>query len=99
MKISDLDMARLVDAVSDAIFPIVFEGVGDHTSPSELRERANLSSEVLGRIMGVLLCGDEVDQQVFDLIDRGVTHMKASHSKRFDELLGPGGTFSKRHEL
>ncbi|WP_411835625.1 hypothetical protein ACLBNB_19805 [Pseudomonas chlororaphis subsp. aurantiaca] len=99
MNISDLDMERLIDAISGAVFPVVFEGIGDHTAPSELRERANLNSEIMGRIMGVLLCGDEVGQEVFDLIDRSVGHMKASHAQSFGELLGPGGSLSKIHKL
>ncbi|RON82423.1 hypothetical protein BK635_13045 [Pseudomonas chlororaphis] len=99
MKISDMDMGKLVDAIGSATFPVVFEGIGEHTPPSELRERANLNSEIMGRIMGVLLCGDEVGQEVFELIDRSIGHMKASHAESFEELLGPGGSLSKIHKL
>ncbi|MHC8388408.1 hypothetical protein ACYZTM_10300 [Pseudomonas sp. MDT2-39-1] len=99
MKISDLDTGKLNEVINSAIFPVVFEGVGAQTSPSEFRERADLNAEIMGRIMGVLLCNDEIGQEIFDLIDRGVAHMKAVHAESFSELLGPGGSLSKIHKL
>ena len=99
MKISDLDTGKLIEAINSAIFPVVFEGVGAQTSPSELRNRANLNSEIMGRITGVLLCNDEIGQEIFDLIDLSVARMKESHAETFGELLGPGGSLSKIHKL
>ena len=99
MKISDLDTGKLIEVINSAIFPVVFEGVGAQTSPSELRDRANLNSEIMGRIMGVLLCNDEIGPEIFDLIGRSVAHMKAGHAESFSELLGPGGSLSKIHKL
>lgn len=98
MKVSELDVGKLVDAISSAIYPVVFDGVDGSAPPKDIRERAMVHSEVMGRIMGVLLCGDEVGHEVFDLIDRSVLHMKASHAETFGELLGPGGSLSKIHK-
>lgn len=99
MKISDLDTGKLIEVINRAIFPVVFEGVTAQTPPSELRNRANLNAEVMGRIMGVLLCKDEIGQEIFDLIDLSVAHMKEGHGESFDELLGPGGSLSNIHKL
>jgi len=99
MKVSDLDTGKLIEVINRAIFPVVFEGVDAQTSPSELRDRANLNSEIMGRIMGVLLCNDEVGEEIFDLINRSVAHMKTGHAESFGELLGPGGSLSKIHKI
>ena len=95
MKISDLDTGKLNDVIASAIFPVVFEGISAQTPPSELRDRSNLNSEILGRIMGVLLCDNEIGQEIFGLIDFSVACMKEIHAERFGELLGPGGELSK----
>lgn len=52
MKVSDLDTGKLIEVINRAIFPVVFEGVDAQTPPNELRDRANLNSEIMGRIMG-----------------------------------------------
>ena len=99
MKISDLDTGKLIDVINIAIFPVVFDGIGAQTFPSEFRDRENLNSEIMGRIMGVLLCDDEIGQEIFGLIDLSVARMKESYGERFGELLGPGGSLSKIHKL
>lgn len=95
MKISDMDMEILVQAIGEATYSVVFAGIGDATLPSELRAMANLNAEIMGRIMAVLRCGDEVGQEIFDMIDLDVARMKASYGQSFGELLGPGGSLSQ----
>ncbi|WP_433738204.1 hypothetical protein [Pseudomonas putida] len=99
MKISDLDVGKLIEVIGSAIFPVVFEGIGARTPPSELRDRANLNSEIMGRILGVLLCNDEISQEIFGLIDLSVARMKENQSKTLGESVGPGGSLSKIHKL
>jgi hypothetical protein len=95
VRVSDLDGGEMVDAISKAIYPIVFAGIGSQPTPRAVRERMHLNAEVMGRIMGVLLCGDEVGQEVFEMIDRCVMRMKAGHDESLGELLGPGGQLSR----
>ncbi|KAA8689559.1 hypothetical protein ALO80_101847 [Pseudomonas caricapapayae] len=98
MKITDLDVGKMIGPISNAIFPVVFEGVDGSAPASELRKRASLHSEIMGRIMGVLLCGDEVGHDVVGLIEQSIVRMKESNSQAFGELLGPGGSLSKIHK-
>ncbi|MCV4287862.1 hypothetical protein OH708_08095 [Pseudomonas capsici] len=98
MKLSDLDVGEMIGPISNAISPVIFEGAGESMPASELRARAKLHSEVMGRIMGVLLCGDEVGQDVFGLIEQSIVRMSECNSQAFGELLGPGGSLSKIHK-
>jgi hypothetical protein len=98
MKISDLDTQSLLAAIGTAIFPIVFEGVDASSPPSEIRERSKLNAEILGRVMGVLLAGDEIDAGIVDVIELSLKHMRTSQGVSFGELLGPGGELSKLHK-
>lgn len=95
MNISEADLEKLVQAIGEATYSIVFSGISGKTAPSELRARANLNAEIMGRIMAVLRCGDHVGQEIFELIERDVASMKASYGQSFGELLGPGGTLSQ----
>ncbi|MCI3945553.1 hypothetical protein K0038_02595 [Pseudomonas syringae] len=98
MKISDLDVGKMIGPLNDAIFSVVFEGVDGSMTASALRERSKLQSEIMGRIMGVLLCGDEVGQDVTYFIEQSIKRMKECNSQTFGELLGPGGSLSKIHK-
>lgn len=95
MNISDADMEKLVHAIGEATYSVVFAGISAGTAPSELRAKANLNAEIMGRIMAVLRCGDHIGQEFFELIDLDVARMKASYGQSFGELLGPGGTLSQ----
>ncbi|MFW3166272.1 hypothetical protein WBQ28_17465 [Pseudomonas syringae pv. syringae] len=98
MKVSDVDVGKMIGPINNAIFPVVFEGIDGGTPASELRERAKLQAEIMGRIMGVLLCGDEVGQDVTCFIEQSIKRMKECNSQTFGELLGPGGSLSKIHK-
>ncbi|MGE8064230.1 hypothetical protein [Pseudomonas sp. NPDC089569] len=94
MKIADLDMAELIDAVGVALVPVIFKGVEKETPAYALRERARLNGEIMGRFAAVLYCGDEVGTDILELIDLFTAHMRGKHLQSMDRFLGPGGALS-----
>ncbi|MGJ7515674.1 hypothetical protein ACSFE6_15275 [Pseudomonas baetica] len=95
MKIADLDMRELIDAIGVAVVPVIFKDVNNETPPYVLRERFRLNAEIMGRFAAVLYCGDEVGLETLDLINLFTTHMQLEHLQSMNQLLGPEGDLSK----
>ncbi|HEF4760783.1 TPA: hypothetical protein SAN82_003229 [Pseudomonas putida] len=95
MKIADLDMRELIDAIGVAVVPVIFKDVNNETPPHVLRERFRLNAEIMGRFAAVLYCGDEVGLETLDLISLFTTHMQVEHLHSMSQLLGPEGDLSK----
>jgi hypothetical protein len=99
MKISDLDVRELVDVISAAIAPVLFEGADQKVAPHVWRERVKLHAEVMGRVTAVLQCGDEVGPEIHEFIELCTQHMQTGYEPCVSEILGPGGSLSKIHKL
>ncbi|WP_282410547.1 hypothetical protein [Pseudomonas sp. PS02303] len=99
MKVSDLDVGELVSVISTAIAPLLFKDVDQNVAPHLWRERAKLNAEVMGRIMAVLQCGDDVGPDIHELVELCTRHMQTGYEQSFSEVLGPGGSLSKAHKL
>lgn len=95
MKVADLDMRELIDAIGVAVVPVIFKDVNKETPPHALRERFRLNAEIMGRFAAVLYCGDEVGPGTLDLINLFTTHMRDEHLRSMDQLLGPAGGLSR----
>lgn len=95
MKISDLDAGEMIEAISQALAPVIFRGIDRHTAPQLWLERAEVSAEIMGRITAALHCGDEISPDIADEIKACVAYMKASYRKSYAGLLGPDGPLSK----
>ncbi|WP_405646490.1 hypothetical protein [Pseudomonas sp. Ld6] len=95
MKISDLDVAELVDVIGQALVPVLYRGLDASTAPHVWRERSQLNAELMGRLVAVIQCGDVVGPDVFPLIDVCTARMAESYAESFGALLGPAGSLSK----
>ncbi|NUU38417.1 hypothetical protein [Pseudomonas sp. C2B4] len=95
MKIADLDMRELIDAIGVAVVPVIFKDVNKETPPHALRERFRLNAEIMGRFAAVLYCGDEISLDTLDLISLFTTHMRVEHLQSMNQLLGPEGDLSR----
>jgi hypothetical protein len=95
MKLADLDMKELIDAISGAVVPVIFKDVDKETPPHALRERFRLNAEIMGRFAAVLYCGDEIGLETLDLINLFTTHMRVEHLQSMNQLLGPEGDLSR----
>lgn len=94
MKISDINMPELIEALSQALVPVIFKGMETETPPHVWRERAQLSADVMGRFIAVIHCGEEVGPEVVELTEIFTKQMRQSYAESFGTLLGPRGKFS-----
>ncbi|MFT0517258.1 hypothetical protein [Pseudomonas faucium] len=99
MKVSDYDAGELINAISSAISPVIFRGVGKDTPAHVMRDRMKVSAEIMGRITAVLHCGDEVGPDILERIERSIEHFKVAYEGSLSETLGPGGSLSKPPEI
>ncbi|AWY44107.1 hypothetical protein DKY63_31035 [Pseudomonas putida] len=95
MKIVDLDIKELIDAIGAAVIPVIFKDVDKQTPPHDLRERFRLNAEIMGRFAAVLYCGEKVGPATLDLISLFTNHMQAEHQHSMAQLLGPEGSLSR----
>lgn len=95
MKIADLDMRELIDAIGGALIPVVYKDIGKDATPHAVRERSRLNAEIMGRLAAVLYCGEKVGPEIVDLIDLFTAHMQLEHLQSMDRFLGPGGGLSR----
>ncbi|WP_422419776.1 hypothetical protein [Pseudomonas sp. GZD-222] len=97
MRIADLDISKLIEAIGIVLASVIFEGVEKDTPAHSLRERAQLNAEIMGRFAAVLYCGDKVGPEVLELIDLFTAHMQEKHLLSMARVLGPGGVLSQMH--
>lgn len=95
LKISEVEMVELIDAIGLAIVPVLFKGVDKDTPAYVMRERANVNAEIMGRFAAMLYCGDEVGMEVLDLIAHFTAYMQVEHQHSMKRFLGPDGGMSK----
>lgn len=95
MKVTDLDVAELVDVIGQALVPVLYRGLDSSTAPHVWLERSRLNAEVMGRVAAVLQCGEVVGPEIFPMIDVCTSRMAQSYAESFGALLGPKGSLSK----
>lgn len=94
MKISDIKMPELIEALSQALVPLIYKGLDEKSPPHAWRDRAQLNADVMGRLVAVMHCGDEVGPEVVGLTEIFTKQMRESYAESFGTLLGPRGKFS-----
>lgn len=95
MKLADLDIGELVEAIGLALIPIIFDGVDKETPAHAVRARARLNAEIMGRVAAVLYCGNRVGPDIGELIELFTRHMCREHLNAFNGVLGPEGHLSR----
>ncbi|WP_024669634.1 hypothetical protein [Pseudomonas tremae] len=95
MKISDIDLAEFVEAISQALVPLIYKGMDESSPPHVWRERAQLNADVMGRMLAVMHCGEEIGPEVAGLAEMYTKQMRESYAESFGTLLGPLGKLSK----
>ncbi|MEE3935518.1 MULTISPECIES: hypothetical protein [Pseudomonas syringae group] len=95
MKISEIKMPELIEALSQALVPLIYKGLDENSPPRVWRERAQLNADVMGRLVAVMHCGDEIGPEVVGLTEVFTKQMRESYAESFGALLGPQGRLSK----
>ncbi|WP_313327021.1 hypothetical protein [Pseudomonas qingdaonensis] len=91
MKLTDLDLSKIIPDVSVAISTHIF-GDLDAAAPAHAWiERAALQGEVMGRIVAVLMNEEICPESITQDVERCAGHMKEQITAAFRAGIRPGG--------
>ncbi|UUC17530.1 hypothetical protein NOV18_20000 [Pseudomonas asiatica] len=94
MKITDLDLSKMIPEISVAVSSFVFGDLDPAAPAKTWIDRASLQGEVMGRIMAVLVNEEICPESIAQDVERCVGHMQDKIINEFRAGIGPGGAIS-----